>query len=63
MSSIAEVELKIDAHVDNCAIRYEGIAEAMRGVNARLKRLESILITATGSIMLLLVGLVIKTYN
>jgi hypothetical protein len=57
---LLKLELKIDAHVDNCALRYEGIAEGMRGVNARLKRLESILITATGSIVLLLVGLSFK---
>jgi hypothetical protein len=32
----------------------------MRGVNARLKRLETILIGAAGAIILLLIGLVLK---
>jgi hypothetical protein len=32
----------------------------MRGVNARLKRLETILIGTAGSIILLLIGLVAK---
>jgi hypothetical protein len=32
----------------------------MRGVNARLKRLETILIGTAGSIILLLIGLVLK---
>jgi hypothetical protein len=32
----------------------------MRGVNARLKRLETILIGTAGAIILLLIGLVLK---
>ena len=61
MATALEVEAKIDAHIDVCAVRYEGIATEMRATNARLKRLESILVTATGSIILLLLGLVLKT--
>ena len=61
MATALEVEAKIDAHIDVCAVRYEGIATEMRAMNARLKRLESILVTATGSIILLLLGLVLKT--
>lgn len=54
MPTIVEVEAKIDSHVDICAVRYEGIAVQMRGVNARLKRLEAILIGAAGAIIALL---------
>jgi hypothetical protein len=60
MTTINEVDLKIDAHVDICAIRYEGIEREMRGVNARLKRLEGILIGCAGAIILLLLNLIMR---
>jgi len=60
MTTINEVDLKVDAHVDICAIRYEGIEREMRGVNARLKRLEGILIGCAGAIILLLLNIMMK---
>ena len=58
--SLAEVESKIDTHIDICAVRYEGIEKEMRGVNARLKRLEGILIGGAGAIIGLLIHLITK---
>ena len=55
MATIAEVESKVDGHIDVCAVRYEGIEVQMRGVNARLKRLEAIMIATAASIIALLV--------
>ena len=60
MSSIQEVETKVDAHIDVCAVRYEGIANEIRSVNARLKRIEQLIMTVAGSIILLLVGIVVR---
>ena len=60
MMSLAEVESKIDSHIDICAVRYEGIEKEMRGVNARLKRLEGILIGGAGAIIGLLIHLITK---
>ena len=60
MTTLTEVDLKVNAHVDVCAIRYEGIEREMRGVNARLKRLEGILIGCAGSIILLLLNLMMR---
>jgi hypothetical protein len=60
MTTINEVETKIDAHVDVCAVRYEGIEREMRGVNARLKRIEAIFITSAGAIIILLAHLVTR---
>ena len=60
MATISEVEAKIDSHVDVCAVRYEGIAEQMRAVHARLKRIEQIGIAVAGAILLLLVKIVLK---
>lgn len=50
---VTEVEAKLTTHEAVCAERYAGI-------NARLKRLEQILIVSAGSILLLLFGLVLK---
>jgi len=45
---------KLDSHIDICAIRYEAI-------EARLQRLERIMICTTGFIIVLLLGLVLKS--
>jgi hypothetical protein len=58
--TIQQVKSDIDVHIDICAVRYESIEKEMRGVNARLKRLETILISSAGAIVLLLIGLVLK---
>ena len=60
MAVINEVEAKIDAHIDVCAVRYEGIEVQMRGMNARLKRIEAIFIGSAGAIILLLTHLALK---
>ena len=59
MVTITEVEAKVDTHIDVCAVRYEGIASEMRSVNARLKRIEQILISVSGALILFLAGLVV----
>ena len=48
-----DLAFKLNTHEEVCAIRYAGI-------NARLKRLEQILIGSAGFIILTLVTLVIK---
>jgi uncharacterized protein YeeX (DUF496 family) len=58
--TIQQVKSDIDSHIDICAVRYESIEKEMRGVNARLKRLETILISSAGAIVLLLISLVLK---
>ena len=57
MPTVNEVDSKIEGHIDICAVRYEGIEREMRGVNARIKRLETILITSAASIIGLLLHL------
>jgi hypothetical protein len=53
MTTANEVEAKLMTHEQVCAVRYEGI-------NARLKRLEQILIGSAAFIIALLIGLVMK---
>ena len=60
MVTLFEVDHKIDAHVDVCAIRYEGIERETRGIHARIKRLEQILITGGGAIIMLLLTMIMK---
>lgn len=48
-----KVEAKLETHEAVCAERYLGI-------NARLKRLEMILLGAAGTLILLLLNIVIK---
>jgi hypothetical protein len=58
MATVQSVEAKIDSHIDVCAVRYEGIENQIRSVNARLKRIEQIGMTVAGAILLMLVKLV-----
>jgi len=60
MTTVAEVEAKVDGHIDVCAVRYEGIGEQIRAVHARLKRIEQIGIAVAGAIILLLIKIVLK---
>jgi len=62
MFTLSDVDHKIDAHVDICAVRYEGIEREMRGVHARIKRLEQILITGGGAIIMLLLTMIMKVH-
>jgi hypothetical protein len=60
MTTITEVEHKIDLHVDKCELRYQSIQMEMRACNARLKRIEEIGIASTGAIILLLIHIILK---
>jgi hypothetical protein len=63
MVTLSDVDHKIDAHVDICAVRYEGIEKEMRGVHARIKRLEQIFITGAGAIIALLMTVILKIHG
>jgi hypothetical protein len=63
MATINEIEAKMDGHIDVCAVRYEGIAIEMKGVNARLKRIEQILISVSGGMILFLLSLVVRAFS
>jgi len=60
MVTLTEVDHKINAHVDVCAVRYEGIEKETKGIHARIKRLEQILISGGGAIILLLVTMLTR---
>ena len=62
MTTADQVNAKIDAHVDVCAVRYEGIERETRGIHARIKRLEQILVTGGGAIIMMLVTMLMKEH-
>jgi hypothetical protein len=51
-----EVQTRLHAHEDICAVRYEGIEKQMTGVNARLKRIESMYLKIGGGIIVTLIA-------
>ena len=57
---MATVESRLDTHEAVCAERYGKIEIQFEASNARLKRLETILIGSAGAIILLLLGITLK---
>ena len=54
-------DISLEAHERVCEERSKGIQLQFSAVNARLKRLEIIIMSTTSAIILLLVGLVLKS--
>jgi len=53
MTTIDQTEARLNTHEEICALRYDGIC-------ARLKRLENIGVAVAGTIIMLLVGILVK---
>lgn len=53
MAEIDKTEARLNTHEEVCALRYAGIC-------ARLKRLENVGIGVAGTIIMLLVGILLK---
>jgi hypothetical protein len=53
MATIDETQAQLNTHEQVCAFRYESIC-------ARLKRLETVGMTATGTIIVLLIGILVS---
>jgi hypothetical protein len=49
MTTVQELEVTVTSHIDVCTVRYEAI-------HARLKRLERLVISVGGTVILVLVG-------
>ena len=49
MTTVQDLEVTVTSHIDVCAVRYEAI-------NARLKRLESLVLKVGGTIIVVLVA-------
>ena len=53
MASIDETQARLNTHEEVCTLRYEGLC-------SRLKRIEGIGITVAGTIIVLLLGIILK---
>ena len=53
MTTIDQTEARLNTHEEVCALRYDGIC-------ARLKRLENVGIGVAGTIIMLLIGILLK---
>ena len=53
MATIVATQAQLNTHEQVCAFRYESIC-------ARMKRLENIGMTATGTIIMLLIGILVS---
>tara|TARA_R110000787_G_scaffold2997_4_gene11424 strand:+ start:1001 stop:1168 length:168 start_codon:yes stop_codon:yes gene_type:complete len=53
MTTIDKTEARLNTHEEVCTVRYEGLC-------ARLKRIESLGIGACGTIIILLIGIIVK---
>ena len=60
MATTGELEIRLNGHEDLCSARFAKIELQFDATNARLKRIEQILMGAAGTIILLLVGIVFK---
>lgn len=58
--TVTELARDLEAHDRICSERSKNIELQFAGVNARLKRLEVIIMTTTGAIILLLTTVVIQ---
>jgi hypothetical protein len=53
MDTIDKTEARLDTHEQVCALRYEGLC-------ARLKRIEGIGVGACGTIIVMLLGIILR---
>jgi hypothetical protein len=67
VTTINEVEHKIDSHVDKCELRYQAIQVEMRMCNDRLKKIEQTGLMVAGvafttgvAIIMLLIQIIAK---
>ena len=58
---MSKKDLSLEAHERVCEERSKNVELQFSAVNARLKRLEIIIMSTTSAIILLLIGLVLKS--
>jgi hypothetical protein len=60
MATVGELDVRLTGHEDLCSARFAKIELQFDATNARLKRIEKILQATAATIILLLLGIVIK---
>ena len=60
MATVGELDVRLTGHEDLCSARFAKIELQFDATNARLKRLEQVVMGTAGTIILLLLGIVIR---
>lgn len=60
MATVGELDVRLTGHEDLCSARFAKIELQFDATNARLKRIEKILQATAATIILMLLGIVIK---
>lgn len=60
---VTEVESRLSTHEQVCAERYANINHRFDGVDARLKRLERIIMNAAGVLLVGMGGLIVAIFT
>jgi hypothetical protein len=54
------IKYKLNTHIQVTDVRFESVDIQFRATNARLKRIETVMIAALGAIFLLFAGMIFK---
>ena len=54
------VQMELEAHEKECAIRYQAVDDKLKGLDKRMWRLEAMSMTSTFAVVALIVAIVMK---
>jgi len=55
-----QVQLELEAHEKECAIRYKVVEDKLSALDKRLWRLEAMLMASTITVVALMIGIIMK---
>ena len=55
-----QVQMELDAHEKECALRYEQVNEKLAALDKRLWRLEAMLMASTATVVALMIAIMMK---
>lgn len=55
-----KVQMELDAHEKECAIRYQAVNDKLAGLDKRLWRLEAMLMASTVTVIALIISIIMK---
>ena len=55
-----QVQMELDAHEKECALRYEQVNEKLAALDKRLWRLEAMLMASTITVIALMISIIMK---
>jgi len=55
-----QVQLELEAHEKECAVRYKSVDDKLHALDKRLWRLEAMLMASTVTVIALMISIIIK---